>query len=271
MIRLGKPSLHCLDNDLRVGQWARTPVSLKLSSATKLVKPNYYSRAALTTPLKNISNTLRCITGLHCFYDNGTYDHLTASYHSLQPDSVIFTAHVSREDTVRRVAVPIRWGESRSMSQLDYRWESGWSLRDTQHELGDTLHELDSIRRHIYHINSPLRMGHLLTSRGSWYPKPTISSVRWVVAENPNTPADMFSQLVTNNHPGDRSRVAKNRNTPPDTLRLLAADSKDAVRWAVAANQNTPADTIAQLGFDNSRTVRNEVRMNRWRRRTEPN
>ena len=75
------------------------------------------------------------------------------------------------------------------------------------------------------------------------------------VAENPNTPPDILTQLAGDKDVYVRWGVAANPNTPPDTLVQLAGDKNTDVRWGVAENPNTPADTLVQLTGDKRERV----------------
>ena len=58
--------------------------------------------------------------------------------------------------------------------------------------------------------------------------------VRAKVAENPNTPADVLTELAKDRDCDVRCFVARNPNTPADVLTELAKDSDYIVRYLVA-------------------------------------
>ena len=100
------------------------------------------------------------------------------------------------------------------------------------------------------------------------------ATIRWNVAQNPNTPADVISEILREdndvsaicyalNHPSVtvedlvahadswncyiRQTVAEHEKTPPEVLRQLANDSESTVLESVAANPNTPQDVLLTL------------------------
>ena len=60
--------------------------------------------------------------------------------------------------------------------------------------------------------------------------------VRVSVAENPNTPADVLTELAKDSDCDVRRYAAGNPNTPADVLTELAKDSDWHVRISVAGN-----------------------------------
>ena len=67
----------------------------------------------------------------------------------------------------------------------------------------------------------------------NWY-------VRRSAAGNPNTPADVLTELSKDSNWGVRCSAAGNPNTPADVLTELAKDSNWYVRRSAAGNPNTP-------------------------------
>ena len=64
--------------------------------------------------------------------------------------------------------------------------------------------------------------------------------VRRSAAGNPNTPADVLTELAKDSDWGARCNAAGNPNTPADVLTELAKDSDCDVRRSAAGNPNTP-------------------------------
>jgi hypothetical protein len=60
--------------------------------------------------------------------------------------------------------------------------------------------------------------------------------VRWIVAQNPNTPIEALKLLASDGSRRVRINVAGNPKTPVETLRKLASDEEGDVRVAVASN-----------------------------------
>jgi len=86
--------------------------------------------------------------------------------------------------------------------------------------------------------------------------------VRWDVAANPNTPADVLTTLGTDHAEGVRWGVACNPNTPADVLTTLSTDHSVYVRQYVAENPNTPAGVLTTLSTDPDAGVRRGVAEN---------
>ena len=64
--------------------------------------------------------------------------------------------------------------------------------------------------------------------------------VRCSAAGNPNTPADILTELAKDSDCDVRYSAAGNPNTPADVLTELAKDSDWGVRYSAAGNPNTP-------------------------------
>ena len=64
------------------------------------------------------------------------------------------------------------------------------------------------------------------------------SNVRIIVAENPNTPAEVLSLLAKDRKCKVRQRVAENPNTPAEVLSLLVEDDYSDVKESAAKNAN---------------------------------
>ena len=80
--------------------------------------------------------------------------------------------------------------------------------------------------------------------------------VRISVARNPNTSADVLTELAKDSDYIVRRNAAGNPNTPADVLTELAKDSDYDVRISVARNPNTPADVLTELAKDSYWCVR---------------
>ena len=80
--------------------------------------------------------------------------------------------------------------------------------------------------------------------------------VRRNVAMNPNTPADVLTELAKDSHWAVRVSVACNPNTPADVLTKLTKDSDCDVRRYAAGNPNTPVDVLTELAKDSDWYVR---------------
>ena len=87
-------------------------------------------------------------------------------------------------------------------------------------------------------------------------------SVRSAVAGNPNTPADLLDRLADDISESVRSAVAGNTNIPADLLNRLVGDIHENVRAAVARNPNIPADALVILAGDQYSYVRFDVARN---------
>ena len=61
--------------------------------------------------------------------------------------------------------------------------------------------------------------------------------VRAKVAKNPNTPADVLTELAKDSDWEVRAKVAENPNTPADVLMKLAESGNSVVRKNAAKNQ----------------------------------
>ena len=86
--------------------------------------------------------------------------------------------------------------------------------------------------------------------------------VRRNVAMNPNTPADVLTELAKDSHWAVRRYAAGNPNTPVDVLTELAKDSDWYVRLSAAGNPNTPADVLTELAKDSDCIVRRNAARN---------
>ncbi len=80
--------------------------------------------------------------------------------------------------------------------------------------------------------------------------------VRYIVAGNPNTPAEILCRLAHDPLYSVRRRVAENPRTPVLTLVDLARDENVDVRLAVAENRNAPEHVLAELAVDEDVDVR---------------
>jgi hypothetical protein len=73
--------------------------------------------------------------------------------------------------------------------------------------------------------------------------------VRVSVARNPNTPADVLTELAKDSHSVVRKNAAGNPNIPADVLTELAKDSDCIVRRYAAGNPNMPDYEAEELQF----------------------
>jgi hypothetical protein len=80
--------------------------------------------------------------------------------------------------------------------------------------------------------------------------------VRYYVASNPQTPAEMLVTLATDKDYYVREGVASNANTPVEVLGVLAHDEDVYVRYYVARNANTPVEVLGVLAHDEDDDVR---------------
>ena len=81
-------------------------------------------------------------------------------------------------------------------------------------------------------------------------------NVRYYAAGNPNTPADVLTELAKDSDCDVRRCAAGNPNTPADVLKELVKDSDWIVRRCAAGNPNTPADVLKELAKDSDWIVR---------------
>ena len=86
--------------------------------------------------------------------------------------------------------------------------------------------------------------------------------VRRNAAGNPNTPADVLTELAKDSYWCVRRNAARNPNTPADVLTELAKDSDWCVRRNAAGNPNTPVDVLTELAKDNNCDVRRNAARN---------
>ena len=71
--------------------------------------------------------------------------------------------------------------------------------------------------------------------------------IRQSVANDPNTPPEVLTQLACDDDMVVRQSVASNPHTPPETLTKLSTDIDGWVRHGVAGNPSTPPETLVQL------------------------
>ena len=86
--------------------------------------------------------------------------------------------------------------------------------------------------------------------------------VRCLVAKNPNTPTGVLTELAKDSDCDVRRYAAGNPNTPVDVLTELAKDSYCDVRRYAAGNPNTPVDVLTELAKDSQWVVRISVARN---------
>lgn len=88
---------------------------------------------------------------------------------------------------------------------------------------------------------------------------------RVLIAENPETPADVLRDLARDDHQYVRRAVARNRNTPSDVFYLLSTDPNFidfyffGVRPSVAKNPHVPVDLLYAFVEDSHGYVRRGV------------
>lgn len=75
-------------------------------------------------------------------------------------------------------------------------------------------------------------------------------SIKSSVADNPNTPIDLLSELAADNNSYIRQVVASNPNASLDILSKLAEDDSWDVRKAVAENPSSSQDILLLLSYD---------------------
>lgn len=94
------------------------------------------------------------------------------------------------------------------------------------------------------------------------------NSIRYQVAEHPNTPASALEKLAGDSYSPTTRTVASHRNTPLRILEQLAANSDHTTRYNVAQNPNTPPAALEILYNEtqtnapataNSRNQKNEI------------
>ena len=83
-----------------------------------------------------------------------------------------------------------------------------------------------------------------------------VSDVRRNAAGNPNTPADVLTELAKDSNCAVRRCAAGNPNTPAEVLKELAKDSDCEVCRCAAGNPNTPAEVLTELAKDSNCAVR---------------
>jgi 3-methyladenine DNA glycosylase AlkC len=83
-----------------------------------------------------------------------------------------------------------------------------------------------------------------------------------LIAENPNTPYEILTQLSIDKDDWVRRAIAVNSKTSPEILAQLARDKDYWVRKAVAEHPNTPPEVLAQLANDKSGLVREQIAWN---------
>jgi hypothetical protein len=70
------------------------------------------------------------------------------------------------------------------------------------------------------------------------------SHIRWIVAGNENTSADLLENLAKESDHSIRCSVAYHANTPQHCLAVLAKDTRDNVRVSVANNRFASAGIL---------------------------
>jgi hypothetical protein len=82
------------------------------------------------------------------------------------------------------------------------------------------------------------------------------NDVRKGAASNPNTPAEVLTELAKDSNWNVRCRAASNPSTPAEVLTELAKDSDCDVRRGAAFNPSTPAEVLTELAKDSDCDVR---------------
>lgn len=79
-------------------------------------------------------------------------------------------------------------------------------------------------------------------------------SAEWLLVEhaiaNPNTPQELWAELLPSLGFFGRAALAARPNTAPDLLRKLAQDGHEGVRMSVAANECCPQDILWEFRSD---------------------
>jgi len=87
--------------------------------------------------------------------------------------------------------------------------------------------------------------------------------IRYNIARNSITPADVLIKLSEDDHFRVKSGVARNNNTPPHILKVLCKNTRTCVRNGVARNLMTSIEILKELANDPKKSVRNSVALHR--------
>lgn len=95
--------------------------------------------------------------------------------------------------------------------------------------------------------------------------KPMYSERRWNsiafwLAQNPNTPADVLTELAKNNDAYIRNDVASHPNTPINVIKQLCEDRNGYVRKGVLKNPNISLDIVISFLHDPKKDVQDTAR-----------
>ena len=85
---------------------------------------------------------------------------------------------------------------------------------------------------------------------------------RLSAAESVNCPKDLLAKLAVDNECEVRITIAKKQNIPAEILIKQAEDEKPKVRYAVAKNTNCPAEVLVKLASDKYNLIRCAVAEN---------
>lgn len=80
--------------------------------------------------------------------------------------------------------------------------------------------------------------------------------VRWLLANNPNTPPQVLDSIIASNHLGLIRRVAEHPRLSMPTLETLCSHADPEVREAASENPNLPPSLMWILAQDASGDVR---------------
>lgn len=80
--------------------------------------------------------------------------------------------------------------------------------------------------------------------------------VRWLLANNPNTPPQVLDSIIASNHLGLIRRVAEHPRLSLPSLEALCSHTDAQVREAVSENPNLPPSLMWTLAQDASEDVR---------------
>ena len=105
-------------------------------------------------------------------------------------------------------------------------------------------------------------MQELATESGGKLARGEDAHVRYVIAGNPHTSANVLSKLAFERNAHIRRRVAENPNTPLSVLDNLIEDPSEEVRAGLAENPNLPTRLLERLAKDSNEDVRLSIATN---------
>lgn len=102
---------------------------------------------------------------------------------------------------------------------------------------------------------------HLIIETAALEPRlPRFYSIRWFVAQNPSTPAEVLATLVTDPDDTVRRAAAQNPAMSPTVLDNLTGNSE--LKWYAATNPSIPVATLARLALSEDGGLRHAVAKN---------